>query len=221
MGQAGTIQAPSSASAARVAAKPRTTPDRRCRRAPEQKRKYEYHRELRLGRQAGQRRAGQAVVPPFHQRPGQGRQEEHQDGGLPDKERDYREPEKGHGHQRHRPRHAGDGVAQQITRQQEQLEVEGEPGQLRSVISQWDQEGAAGGEPGGVIVGQEIVVAQPVGRLVPAVFMLNPGLERLVVRTLARGDDLPGRPVADEVGIDLIPGRELRAGPERRPRSAA
>ena len=112
---------------------------------------------------------------------------------------------------------ARDGVAEEITRQQKQLEIEGEPGELRAVVSQRDQQGAAGGEPGGVIVGEKVVMTEPVGRLVPTSLVLNPGLKRLVVRALARSDDFSGRPVADEVGIDLLPwrGREQALDAER------
>src|SRR5262249_11137307 len=105
-------------------------------------------------------------------------------------------------------RNAGHGITQKVTREQEQLEVEQKPRGLGPVVPQRDQEGTSGGEPGGIVIGQKVVLSQSIGLTVPAVLVLNPRLKRLVVRALARGKELAGRPVTDIVWVDLLPGRD-------------
>jgi hypothetical protein len=155
-----------------------------------------------------QHRACEAVVPPPHQLPGQDQQEQHQDGGLADEQCDDRKGEQGHSQWRYQPRQTGDGITQEVARQQKQLEIEGEPGDLPALVSQRNEQDTGAGEPGRIVVGEELVMPQAVGCLVPTLFALKLRLEYLVVRALPGGDDLSGRPVADKVRTDLIPGRD-------------
>ena len=76
--------------------------------------------QLGLGRQAGQRNPRGPIAVAVQQLPGQGRQEQDQDGRLPREQGLNREQAQRDGHQGDRSRHAGHGVSEHEAREEEQ-----------------------------------------------------------------------------------------------------
>ena len=75
---------------------------------------------------------------------------------------DHREGKDRDRHKRDRSRQAGDGRTQQTGGDQEQFEIDEEPCDLGGLVSQREQECTGRGEPGGIVVGKEVIFAQPV-----------------------------------------------------------
>src|SRR5262249_43344773 len=84
-------------------------------------------------------------------------------------------------------------------------DVEEEPGNPGGRITQRHQQNPQQPEPGGIVVGEEVVDADSGGSLVPAMFLLDKGLKLGVIRALTRGQELTRSPVADEVRKHLVP----------------